>query len=100
MCDFKPGDEVTPVDREWSDAELAHFNLERGRVYTVASLFWLERYQVTVLCLSETDPGLDAGYNSRFFRKVQKRSTETGMEILRKALDDASVVIAAREGAS
>lgn len=95
MCDFKPGDEVTPVPQVWTATDkvlVAEIGVHMDGVYTVDRV-WIDDDDDLVLTLV----GISNANGGRFlcegFRKVQRKSTETGMEMLRKAADDAGALV-------
>lgn len=85
---FKPGDKVTPSD-QWSDKELSDAGLSRGAEYTVLDAWWERKHWfgagITLVEVKLVEP--EIGFKAKFWRKVQKRSTETGMAILRGIAD-------------
>jgi hypothetical protein len=82
---FKVGDEVTLANGEPDD----HKGLAiRGQVYTVSCIF-IDLDGTPSLWFAEIRPrGSDEmGFWPKCFRKVQKRTTETGMAIFKGILD-------------
>jgi hypothetical protein len=108
MCDFKPGDEVVCVDAGWfgfgwkSYLGVA-FPLKRGGTYTVSGVRVIEESENappkmigTIAVHIQGHPnvsmrGQDIGFAAHRFRKVQRKSTETGMAMLQGLLDGKDV---------
>lgn len=104
MCDFKPGDEVVCVDDQWvghgrcSKLGIA-CPLREGAVYTVSQVCpaiglgidGLVSVHPTVFFAEVRHPFAGRGFDARRFRKVHRKSTETGMSILRGLLDGEDV---------
>lgn len=102
MCELKPGDEVVFLGHKLPDPpDLPPSTLEEGKVYTVAAVYPPEQLQRD----SRAEFGLDIeghvsplfAYRASDFRKVQKRSTDTGMAILKGLLEGNNINITARE---
>lgn len=99
---FKPGDEVVPCNKSWTDELLSGAGLVRGGVYVVEK-YWVEDCWLFGLTPSILLAGIDmpkdcngcspVGFKAQWFRKVQKRSTETGMAILKKIADKPNIKI-------
>jgi hypothetical protein len=94
MWDIKPGDEVVCVDAgPVSDGVGIWFPLRRGCRYTVAGVTVVtSRFGETGPCVELVGVANPANpthqvFALRRFRPVRKRTTETGMSILRGILD-------------
>lgn len=82
---FKSGDEVTPYNPVWSDSELAESGLTRGGVYVVSEIGLNTEEGPWLLLEGINSPlGEEWAFKVDGFRKVQKRSTETGMSIFKE----------------
>lgn len=86
MCDFKPGDEVV-ARHGWCSRALCE-GLEEGRAYVIESMGPSASGHTIMLDFDEFPT---ARFDWRGFRKVQRKSTETGMAMLRDILDGKDV---------
>lgn len=105
---FYPGQKVVCVNDQWATKWRQHYGkypcpLRRGAVYTVVQcreeFGWstaesLGSYPCVVLAEVRHPDGRVEGFDASRFRPLTERSTETGMEILRKIADGQPV----REG--
>lgn len=83
---FKPGDEVTPYNPEWTDEHLRLAGLVRGGVYIVSAA-WFERDSQApgpaILLAGVTVP-IGESFRAVCFRKVQRRRSEAAVEELKR----------------
>lgn len=92
MCDFKPGDEVVCVDGR----DIPGSPIQQGQKYRVEAVIpsegffggeWISDAEVVLEGVRNTVSVQHLGFASRRFRKVQRRSSETGMAILKSICD-------------